>query len=167
MPYKSNQDNATDTANNELLAKERHGDATTPFGGTAERPYMGMGQGSGGSNPGCTLTFAPLVAAYKKRGFHSNMACAYSGLILSLAAIIYVDDTDLLLRAQTQHSDEEFFSFVQDALNFWGMLVLATGGVLKQKKSRVAVALYKFSNGHARILQPRQYFCPYPNCWPR
>ena len=29
------------------------------------------------------------------------------------------------------HSHEEFLSFVQDALNFWGMLVLATGGVLK------------------------------------
>ena len=137
--------------------RSAYGDASTPFGGTAEKPFMGMGQGSGGSNPGCTLTFAPLVAAYKKRDYHSNMTCAYSGLILSLAAIIYVDDTDLLLRSKKHHSHEEFFSFIQDALNFWGMLVLATGGVLKQKKSRVAVALFKFSDGRARLLQPRAF----------
>ena len=54
--------------------RSAYGDATTPFGGTPERPYMGMGQGSGGSNPGCTLTFAPLVAAYKRRGYHADMA---------------------------------------------------------------------------------------------
>ena len=63
------------------------------------------------------------------------MTCAYSGLILSLAAIIYVDDTDLLLRSKKHQSHEEFFSFIQDALNFWGMLVLATGGVLKKKRA--------------------------------
>ena len=57
------------------------------------------------------------------------MVCAYSGLLLSLAAIIFVEDTDLLLCALTGHSDEDFLSFVQDVLNFWGMLVLA-GGVL-------------------------------------
>ena len=85
------------------------------------------------------------------------MCLWYSGLILSLTAIIYVDDTDLLLRAKNQHSYEEFFSFIQDALNFWGMLVPTTGGVLKQKKSRVAIALYKFSNGRARLLQPRAF----------
>ena len=134
--------------------RSAYGDAMIPFGGTPERPYMGMGQGSGGSNPGCTLTFAPLVAAYKRRGYHADMACAYSGLILSLAAIIFVDDTDLLFRAMEGHSHEEFLSFVQDALNFWGMLVLATGGVLKQKKSRVAVGLFKFLNGKASLLQP-------------
>ena len=85
------------------------------------------------------------------------MTCAYSGLILSLAAIIYVDDTDLLLRSKKHHSHEEFFSFIQDALYFWGMLVLATGGLLKQKKSRVAVALFKFSDGRTRLLQPRAF----------
>ena len=37
------------------------------------------------------------------------------------------------------------------------MLVLATGGVLEQKKTCVAVALYTFSNGRARLLQPRSF----------
>ena len=68
-----------------------------------------------------------------------------------------MDDTDLLFRALDDPSHEEFFSLVQDALNFWGMLVLATSGVLKQKKSRVAVALFKFLNGKARLLQPRSF----------
>ena len=103
------------------------------------------------------LHLPPLFQHIKKRDYHSIMTCAYSGLILSLAAIIYVDDTDLLFRSKKHHSHEEFFSFIQDALNFWGMLVLATDGVLKQKKSRVAVALFKFSDGRARLLQPRAF----------
>ena len=42
--------------------------------------------------------------------------------------------------------------YIQRALTFWGQLVLATGGVLKQKKCQVAIAAYKFKSGKATIL---------------
>ena len=43
-------------------------------------------------------------------------------------------------------------SHIQRALTFWGQLVLATGGVLKQtKKCQVAIASYKFSGGKPMI----------------
>ena len=53
------------------------------------------------------------------------MTCTYFGLLLSLAAIIIVDDTNLLSRAEKDHSHEDLFSFIQEALNFWELLVLA------------------------------------------
>ncbi len=49
-----------------------------------------------------------------------------------LAAIIYVDDTDLLLVGRTRdiHLDE-FFQQAQSAVMDWGFIVQATGGYLK------------------------------------
>ena len=46
-------------------------------------------------------------------------------------------------------------SHIQPALTFWGQLVLATGGVLKQKKCQVAIAAVKFKSGKATILEKR------------
>lgn len=56
--------------------RSAYGDAKTPFSATSDDPYMGMGQGSGGSNPRCTFTFTPLVNAYKRRDFHATMLSA-------------------------------------------------------------------------------------------
>ena len=42
-------------------------------------------------------------------------------------------------------------SHIQHAITFWEKLVLATGGVLKQKKFALAIAAYKFHRGKAVI----------------
>ena len=73
-----------------------YGDAEQPFGGTREDPCMGLGQGSGASNPACTTTLTLLINAYKRRNFHAELTAAWSGIVFALAAIMYVDDTDLL-----------------------------------------------------------------------
>ena len=44
--------------------RSAYGDAKTSFGATSDDPFMGMGQGSEGSNQGCTFTFTPVVSAY-------------------------------------------------------------------------------------------------------
>ena len=46
-------------------------------------------------------------------------------------------------------------AYIQRALTFWGQLVLATGGVLKQKKCQVAIAAYKFKSGKAIMINER------------
>ena len=46
--------------------------------------------------------------------------CAYSGTLLSLAAILYVDDSDLLnLARSSETTDNEFFQDVQQATMDW------------------------------------------------
>ena len=72
---------------------------------------------------------------------------------MTLAAIMYVNDTDMLLRAKENHTTEEFLEFIQAAIDFWGMLVLASGGSLKQKKCQVAIASFEFSDGRPRLQQ--------------
>ena len=51
------------------------------------------------------------------------------------AAILYVDDTDLLLRVKNiTDMDEEFIKLIQNAVMDWGLLVQATGGFINKKK---------------------------------
>ena len=111
--------------------RNAYGDADSSFGGTRERPYMGLGQGSGGSNPGFILTAAPMISTYKRKKIHAEMESAWSVLLMILAAIVYVDDMDMLLRAKENHSTEEFFKFIQAAVDIWGMLVMVSGGLLR------------------------------------
>ena len=135
--------------------RSAYGDAKTSFCSTSDEPYMGMGQGSGGSNPGCAFTFTPVVNAYKRKGFHPVMHSAWSRRVMLLAALSYVDDTDLLLRALENQSTQEFMELIQQAITFWGQLVLATGGVLKQSKCAVAISSVKFVAGKPTIQKPR------------
>ena len=84
------------------------------------------------------------------------MHSAWSRRILLLAALQYVDDSDLLLKALQCQSTEEFMAHIQRSITFWGKLVLATGGVLKQKKCQVAIAAYKFKSFKAIIKKPSE-----------
>lgn len=68
--------------------------------------------------------------------------------IFFLAAIIYVDDTDLLHWTKFYGiSDKFFMEEIQKGVNDWGMLVQATGGSLKQSKSFWYLLLWKFVRG--------------------
>ena len=43
---------------------------------------------------------------------------------------------------------------IQQAITFWGQLVLATGGILKQSKCAVAISSVKFVAGKPTIQKP-------------
>ena len=67
------------------------------------------------------------VKAYKSKGFHTPLWGSITGCLLTLAAVLFVDDTDLFLRADEEQSEEEFIHKIQSAVTFWGMIALATG----------------------------------------
>ena len=94
-----------------------------------------------------------MISAYKRKKFHAEMKSAWSGLLMTLAAIMYVDNMDMLLRPKENHTIEEFFYFIQAAIDFWGMLVIVSGGLLKQKKCQVTIASFQFSDGRPRLQQ--------------
>ena len=65
----------------------------------------------------------------------STFTGAWSGIILILAAISYVDDTDLLIVGKRlDMSLDDFFEQTQDAVMDWGKIVQAPGRYLKAKK---------------------------------
>ena len=67
------------------------------YGGSPEDPTFGLGQGNGMAPSGFSAVSTLMIETYKRLGHASEFCGDWSGILFILAAIIYVDDTDLLL----------------------------------------------------------------------
>jgi hypothetical protein len=87
------------------------------YGGSPYDPTFGIGQGNGMAPSGFLAVSTLMIETY-----------AWSGVQFILAAIIYVDDTDLLIVACSLdiHLDD-FFHQTQEAVMDWGLIIQATG----------------------------------------
>jgi hypothetical protein len=91
-----------------------------------------------------------MIMAFLRLGHGVQISTAVTGFVFTLAAILYVDDTDVLHWAKSPTmSDEEFFDQVQQATNDWANLAIATGGALKPKKCFWYLIAFRFCNGRA------------------
>ena len=87
-----------------------------------------------------------MIGSYKKLGNGCSYTSAISGFVFLFAAILYVDDTELLLSVKNiMDSDEEFVKLIQRAGMDWGLFVQATGGLLSMKKCYVSINSFKLS----------------------
>ena len=78
-----------------------HGVAKTLFGGTTSKPFMMLGQGGTYSPSHFTGVSTFMIGSYKKLRHGCCYTSAISGVDFLFAAILYMDDTDLLLRVKT------------------------------------------------------------------
>ena len=86
------------------------------------------------------------------RIWRAHFVCAWSGVILIVAALLYVDNTDLLHMSRDERiSDSEFIANVQQATYYWAKLLQATWGNLKPKKCYWYLLSYKFVRGVATL----------------
>jgi hypothetical protein len=133
-----------------------YGVSKAGYGGSPDDPTFGLGQGNGMAPSGFTAVSALMVGALQRLGHASTFSGAWTGLLFTLAAIIYVDDTDLLLRSSSRHNSmDDFFGECQSAVTDWGQIVLATGGYLKATKCFWYMMAWKWINGvpHLRTLR--------------
>ena len=133
----------------EYFVKTGFGIADTPsFGGSEDDRLMSLGQGSGAAPIGMRNIITLTDNAYKRLGHGMNTRSAISQRLFLLAAIIYVDDTDLIHWAKFYGmTDDDFISDVQNGVTDWGKLVQASGGSLKQSKSFWYLLSWKFVRG--------------------
>jgi len=128
------------------------GESKEMYGGSTDSPTMGLGQGNGAAPPAWSVLSTLIVNAYKRLGHGAKLTSSYMARLFLLAAVMYVDDTDLLhLASSPETTDEELISQAQHQVIDWGMLVQATGGILKQKKCGAYFMAYKFVNGVAKM----------------
>jgi hypothetical protein len=106
------------------------------YSDSPDDPTFGLGQGNGMTPSGFSAVSILMIETYKRLGQASTFFCgAWSGVLFILAAIIYVDDTDLLIVACSRDIHlEDFFHQTQEAVMDWGLIVQATGGYLKSAK---------------------------------
>ncbi len=73
---------------------------------------------------------------------------AWSGLLFVVAAILFVNDCDLLhMCVDLDMSDMEFFAWKQHAMYFWAKLLMADSGNLCDIKCSCYLLVYKFVQG--------------------
>ena len=111
-----------------------YGEDEQAFGGTPDDPFYGISQGAGSAPPTYTASSTLAIEAYKMKGYHPTIRGAITGILLTIAAVLFVDDTDQFHLAEDHQTEQEFVDQVQSAITFWRMIVLATGGYLKQSK---------------------------------
>jgi hypothetical protein len=127
------------------------------YGGTADDPTFGLGQGNGMAPSGFSVVSSLMVGAFTRLGHASSFAGVWTGILFTLAAIIYVDDTDLLLRASSRDiSDGQFYNECQTAVTDWGHIVLASGGYLKAAKCFWYMMSWKWVRGVPQLRSLQQ-----------
>ena len=129
-----------------------YGQSESSYGGTKEDPTMGLAQGNGAAPPGFLAVATLMINAYKRLGHGVDFITPWTGDAFYLAAILFVDDSDLLHLASLTESDDEFFERIQEATFDWGGLVQATGGLLKPSKCFWYMLSWKWKKGEP-ILQ--------------
>jgi hypothetical protein len=72
------------------------GESKTSYGGSHEEQLASYGQGNAAAGPGFRAMSSLIVNAYLHDGFGARIYSSYYKQLLILAAVMYVDDTDLV-----------------------------------------------------------------------
>ena len=111
------------------------GDSTDFAGSTIQVKFQGLCQGNGAAPAGWAVVSITILNAHKRKGHGAKFVCPISRLRGHLAAILYVDDCNLLhIDMEGQESTHEAHEAMQASVMNWGQLLIASGGSLKPEK---------------------------------
>jgi hypothetical protein len=122
------------------------------YGGMHKQQLARYGQGNAASGPGFTALSSLIVKAYLRDGYGAQIYSSYYKQVLLLAAIMYVDDTDLIHWSRTPDCNpKEVIAAAQTATYAWGDLGIATGAAMKPEKCYAYFLSYWFDKGRAKL----------------
>jgi hypothetical protein len=109
-----------------------YGESPLSYGGSKCDRTLGLGHGNAAAGPGCLALSLQIVCAYVRNGHRSQTVTSYSSTSSNLAAVIYVDDADLVHTPPLiTASPAELIAHSQKSTTAWGGLAIATGASLK------------------------------------
>ena len=93
-----------------------------------------------------------IVKAYLHDGHGAQIYSSYYKRLLLLAAVMYVDDTDLIHWSRSLVcTPEELIAAAQTATYAWGGLAIATGAAMKPEKCYAYFLSFWFDKGRAKL----------------
>ena len=112
-----------------------YGDSKTFASSRIEVKFQGLCQGNGAAPAGWAVISITVLRAHKKKGHGATFMCPVSKVKFSLAAVLFVDDCDLI-HIDMVHDETELatFSNMQASVRSWGALLIGTGGSYKPEK---------------------------------
>ncbi len=117
-------------------------------GGGISIKTQGLCQGNGALPAGWVVISICILQAHGKKGHGAKFICPITNLKQHLSAILYVDDMDILHIDLTKN--ESIYNVhvaIQDSVNSWGNLLIATRGVLQPNKCFNSVISFEWING--------------------
>jgi hypothetical protein len=124
------------------------GDSRNFRGSKIEIKYQGLCQGNGAAPAGWAAISITILSAHKKKGHSATFMCPMTNKVVKLAAILYVDDCDLIHIDMTC-DDDVFTTFqkMQESVLNWGKLLIASGGSYKPPKCFYHLISFSWSQG--------------------
>ena len=111
------------------------GDSREFAGSSIQVKYQGLCQGNGKAPAGWCVISVVILNCHRAKGHGAKFLAPVSKVRKDLAAVLFVDDTDLLHIDMTKEETLwEAFDAMQDSVQCWGNLLIATGGALKPEK---------------------------------
>ena len=112
-----------------------YGDSKNCAGSKIEVKFQGLCQGNGAAPAGWAVISITILMAHKEKGHGAHFVCPISDLTGHLAAILFVDDTDIVhMDLRGDESVAEAHASLQDSIYNWGQLLIASGGAFKPPK---------------------------------
>ena len=124
-----------------------YGDSTNFANSKIEVKYQGLCQGNGVAPAGWAVISITVIRAHKRKGHGATFVCPISKLQFVLAAVLFVDDCDLIHIAMVNdESALQTFDKMQASVISWGRLLIATGGSYKPDKCFYHLLSFQWDN---------------------
>ena len=112
-----------------------YGDSGDFAGSSLSIKFQGLCQGNGAAPAGWAVISITILHAHKVKGHGGHFVCPISNLSGHLAAILFVDDTDILhINLNKDETVHEAHEALQASVHNWGKLLIGTGGAFKPIK---------------------------------
>jgi hypothetical protein len=92
--------------NMQFFLRTGFGESTVSYGSSITNLLQGLCQGNGAAPPGWQLLSALMITVHKAQGFGMKLLSPITGMLICLAGILYVDDTDLIQMGADQYQPE-------------------------------------------------------------
>ena len=113
-------------------SRTAYGDSKNYIGHKISVKFLGLCQGDGAAPAGWAVIIIKIINAHKKKGHGGQFVCLILQRTGNLAAILFVDDNDLInIEMDQDQTAAEAHEDLQASVNIWGKLLIASGGSLK------------------------------------
>lgn len=112
-----------------------YGDASKTYGNYRDRSLQGKGQGNGASLPLWLAISCIILAMLEEAVIGVHVQAAITLQFLAFIAIMYVDDTDIILVATQQNETfQDVYTRALHAIKVWQEAIRISGGALRPNK---------------------------------
>ena len=119
----------------EYFLRTAYGDSKYYKGSTILVKFQGLCQGSRAAPGGWAVISITIVGAHKSQGHGGHFVCPVTKIRDHLAAILFVDDTDIVhINMDLNKTAGQAHTAMQQGIESWGQLLIATGGAFKPEK---------------------------------